>query len=64
MTTPTRKKPGPKGPRLPADETRCETIRMRATRSEKALYLRIGGDKWFRELLDLEQRKLERLERS
>jgi hypothetical protein len=64
MTAPARKKPGPKGPRLPADETRCETIRLRATQSEKALFERLGGPEWLRDLLAVEQRKLERLERS
>ena len=63
MTT-QKRKGRPPGPALPPEQRRNETIQLRATRAEKALFARLGGPEWLRDLLAVEQRKLERLERS
>lgn len=59
MTTPARKKPGPKGPRLAPDErTRPFSVRLTDARIETLKLL--GVSAWLEPLLDRERRRMER----
>jgi hypothetical protein len=49
MKMPAKKKPG--RPELPPDKRRERTIRIRATETEEAKFIRMGGALWFRAAL-------------
>lgn len=51
MTTTKKPTTGRGRPKLPAEESRTEVIRMRATKGEKTEYDQRGGDTWLRRLL-------------